>query len=76
MLDYQTQQAKIFPSIALAYAYLFAGKNIILMYFQVTSQIQQGDTSMLPEVRPGQCLVFGEDVLLLEENTLTARDRL
>ena len=50
-MDYQTQQYKLFPMIATAYAFLFAGTRLRNIYFQTNSDIQHGNIEMLPEVR-------------------------
>jgi acyl-CoA oxidase len=50
VLDYQTQQYKLFPYLAAAYAYWFAGLKIREMYFFLNYDIQQGNTELLPEV--------------------------
>ena len=51
MIDYQTQQYKLFPQIANAYAFLFSGTRLRNIYFSTNSEIQQGNIDMLPEVR-------------------------
>lgn len=50
ILDYITQQFKLFPLLATSYAYTFAGKYIADVYREVNSNIQRGDAEMLPEV--------------------------
>ena len=50
ILDYQTQQYKLFPLLASAYAIWFTGMKIREIYFTVTYDIMQGDTEKLPEV--------------------------
>ena len=50
MIDYQTQQYKLFPLIASAYAFLFSGAELREIYFRTNSEIQQGNVDMLPEV--------------------------
>ena len=50
ILDYQTQQYKLFPMIATAYAFLFAGSRLREIYFATNSEIQEGNVEMLPEV--------------------------
>ena len=46
----QTQQFKLFPLIASAYAFLFSGAELREIYFRTNSEIQQGNVDMLPEV--------------------------
>ena len=50
VIDYQTQQYKLFPLIASAYAFLFSGAELREIYFRTNSEIQQGNVDMLPEV--------------------------
>jgi len=50
ILDYQTQQYKIFPAIAISLAYKFAASWLWDVYNNVTSQLEQGDLEQLPEV--------------------------
>ena len=56
MIDYQTQQYKLFPLIASAYAFLFSGAELREIYFRTNSEIQQGNVDMLPEVSATCCL--------------------
>ena len=50
VLDYQTQQHKLFPLLASAYAYWFSGLKMRETYFLLNYEIQQGNTALLPEV--------------------------
>ena len=50
VLDYQTQQYKLFPLLASAYAYWFSGLKMRRTYFMLNYEIQQGNTERLPEV--------------------------
>jgi len=50
VLDYQTQQYKLFPLLASAYAYWFSGLKMRDTYFLLKYEIQQGNTELLPEV--------------------------
>ena len=50
VLNYQTVQQRVFPWLATAYAYYFAGMHIRNMYFVVNGEIQEGNVDMLPEV--------------------------
>ena len=56
VLDYQTQQVKVLPQIALAYSFIIAGKSMMMRYFQVMAQIKEGNSTMLPEVKTLNCL--------------------
>ncbi|CAI5942459.1 unnamed protein product [Closterium sp. NIES-64] len=50
VMDYQTQQMRLLPLIASAYAFLFAGKWMAELYNDVVARIKRGDYSTLPEV--------------------------
>ncbi|XP_061534710.1 peroxisomal acyl-coenzyme A oxidase 1 isoform X2 [Phycodurus eques] len=50
ILDYQTQQYKLFPVLAMAYAFTFVGQYVNQMYHRITGDINQGDFSELPEL--------------------------
>ncbi|XP_061628328.1 peroxisomal acyl-coenzyme A oxidase 1 isoform X1 [Phyllopteryx taeniolatus] len=50
ILDYQTQQYKLFPVLAMAYAFTFVGQYMNQMYHRITGDINQGDFSELPEL--------------------------
>ncbi|XP_015675183.1 peroxisomal acyl-coenzyme A oxidase 1 isoform X1 [Protobothrops mucrosquamatus] len=50
ILDYQTQQYKLFPLIATAYAFHFVGSYMRDTYHRITGNIQDGDLSELPEL--------------------------
>ena len=50
MLDYQTQQFKLLPLLASAYAQCFAGHFMNKMYFEVMEAIAEGNLDSLPEV--------------------------
>jgi len=50
ILDYQTQQYKIFPAIAISLAYKFAASWLWDVYNNVTSQLEEGVLEQLPEV--------------------------
>ena len=49
-MDYQTQQYKLLPQLASAYAFYFAGLKMRETYFTLNYEIQQGNTECLPEV--------------------------
>jgi len=55
ILDYQTQQYKIFPAIATSLAYKFAASWLWNVYNDVTSQLEQGDLDKLPELHAIAC---------------------
>ncbi|CAL1601681.1 unnamed protein product [Knipowitschia caucasica] len=50
ILDYQTQQYKLFPLLATAYAFTFVGQYMSQTYHRITGDINQGDFSELPEL--------------------------
>lgn len=50
ILDYQTQQYKLFPIIATSLAYKFTAKWLWEKYHIVTSNLVRGDVNQLPEV--------------------------
>ncbi|KAJ8264118.1 hypothetical protein GJAV_G00145380 [Gymnothorax javanicus] len=50
ILDYQTQQYKLFPLLATAYAFYFVGQYMNRTYHRITGDINQGDFSELPEL--------------------------
>lgn len=50
LLDYQTQQYRLFPEIAKTYAFYFAGVYLRKIYKEISAQVKQGDTDLLPEV--------------------------
>ncbi|XP_025203617.1 probable peroxisomal acyl-coenzyme A oxidase 1 [Melanaphis sacchari] len=55
ILDYQTQQYKLFPVIALSLMYTFAAKWLWNKYSAVTSQLEQGDLDQLPQLHAMAC---------------------
>ncbi|XP_041839166.1 peroxisomal acyl-coenzyme A oxidase 1 isoform X1 [Melanotaenia boesemani] len=50
ILDYQTQQYKLFPLLAMAYAFTFVGQYMTKIYHRISGDINQGDLSELPEL--------------------------
>uniref|UniRef100_A0AAY4AC15 Acyl-coenzyme A oxidase n=1 Tax=Denticeps clupeoides TaxID=299321 RepID=A0AAY4AC15_9TELE len=50
ILDYQTQQQKLFPLLATAYAFQFVGQYMTQTYHRITGDINQGDYTELPEL--------------------------
>ncbi|XP_050419346.1 peroxisomal acyl-coenzyme A oxidase 1 [Patella vulgata] len=50
ILDYQTQQYKLFPALSTALAYLFAGNAIREMYLRVMADINKGALGELPQL--------------------------
>lgn len=51
ILDFQTQQYKLFPLLATAYAFHFVGAYMKETYHRINEDIGHGDLSELPEVR-------------------------
>ncbi len=49
-MDYQTQQHKLLPLIATAYALNINGFDMMKTYFQIQSEIMDGNFDSLPEV--------------------------
>ncbi|KAJ8020870.1 Peroxisomal acyl-coenzyme A oxidase 1 [Holothuria leucospilota] len=50
ILDYQSQQMKLFPQIATAYAFLVCGDQLKERYMTYLSQTDEGNFSALPEL--------------------------
>lgn len=50
ILDYQTQQYKLFPVLAMAYAFTFVGQYMNQTYHRISGDINAGNFSELPEV--------------------------
>ncbi|XP_072259321.1 peroxisomal acyl-coenzyme A oxidase 1 [Pyxicephalus adspersus] len=50
ILNFQTQQYKLFPLLATAYAFNFVGSYMSQTYHRITGDIQQGNLSELPEL--------------------------
>ncbi|KAJ7952540.1 Acyl-coenzyme A oxidase [Quillaja saponaria] len=49
VIDYKTQQARLFPLLASAYAFRFVGEWLKWLYMDVTQRLQANDFSTLPE---------------------------
>lgn len=49
MIDYKTQQSRLFPLLASAYAFRFVGEWLKWLYTDVTQKLQANDFSTLPE---------------------------
>ena len=50
ILDYQTQQYRVFVPIARTLVFLFATSEIRDLHLKVTEQLNAGDTRLLPEL--------------------------
>ncbi len=50
VMDYQTQQLKLLPLIATAYALNISGIDMMRTYYQIQSEIMDGNFDSLPEV--------------------------
>ncbi|XP_066443576.1 peroxisomal acyl-coenzyme A oxidase 1 isoform X2 [Eleutherodactylus coqui] len=50
ILEFQTQQYKLFPLLATAYAFQFVGSYMNQTYHRITGDIHQGNLSELPEL--------------------------
>ncbi|KAG5564809.1 hypothetical protein RHGRI_000870 [Rhododendron griersonianum] len=49
VIDYKTQQSRLFPLLASAYAFRFVGEWLKWLYADVTQRLQANDFSTLPE---------------------------
>ncbi|KAH1249118.1 Peroxisomal acyl-coenzyme A oxidase 1 [Glycine max] len=49
VIDYKTQQARLFPLLASAYAFRFVGEWLKWLYMDVMKRLQASDFSTLPE---------------------------
>ncbi|KAK9144546.1 hypothetical protein Sjap_004449 [Stephania japonica] len=49
LIDYKTQQSRLFPLLASAYAFRFVGEWLKLLYTDLTRRILSNDFSTLPE---------------------------
>lgn len=58
ILDYRTQQYKLFPALATCLAMKFSATWLWDMYNSVTSELEQGDLERLPEVSLLHCHVI------------------
>ncbi|KAL4235299.1 Peroxisomal acyl-coenzyme A oxidase 1 [Mactra antiquata] len=56
VLDYQTQQEKLFPMIASAYAFMFVGRNILREFNRIMADMERG---MLDEMQVLHALAAG-----------------
>ncbi|XP_010746626.2 peroxisomal acyl-coenzyme A oxidase 1 isoform X2 [Larimichthys crocea] len=50
ILDYQTQQYKLIPLLATAYAFTFVGQYMRETYHRISGDINEGDFSEMPEL--------------------------
>ncbi|XP_054268638.1 probable peroxisomal acyl-coenzyme A oxidase 1 isoform X2 [Macrosteles quadrilineatus] len=55
ILDYRTQQYKLFPALATSLAMLFSANWLWDMYNNVTGELEQGDMERLPELHAIAC---------------------
>jgi len=56
VLDYQTQQFKLLPLLASAYALTQAGISMMQQYITYRAQMSEGKLEGLPEVRVCLCV--------------------
>ena len=49
-MDYQTQQFKLLPLLASAYALKATGVAMMMMFVEIRGQIEEGNLESLPEV--------------------------
>ncbi|KAF1771591.1 hypothetical protein GCK72_003418 [Caenorhabditis remanei] len=50
VLDYQTQQHRLFPSIARAYAFQFAGAETVKLYEHVLKEMKSGNVELMADL--------------------------
>ncbi|CAJ0583031.1 unnamed protein product, partial [Mesorhabditis spiculigera] len=50
ILDYQTQQYRLMPQVARAYAFMFAAYQTRDLYLKLTENLSTGNTELLPEI--------------------------
>ena len=50
-MDYQAQQAKLFPPLAATWAFHFVAELLWKQYNRANESIEQGDLELLPDVR-------------------------
>ncbi|XP_077990268.1 peroxisomal acyl-coenzyme A oxidase 1-like isoform X1 [Glandiceps talaboti] len=50
IMDYQSQQLKLFPLLASSYAFYFAAWSVRMRYIEVQMQINSGNVESLPEL--------------------------
>ncbi|KHN85811.1 putative peroxisomal acyl-coenzyme A oxidase [Toxocara canis] len=50
VLEYQTQQYRLFPQLARAYACWFAGKRIMTLYAELLDGLNENKTDLLPQL--------------------------
>ena len=78
-MDYQTQQAKLFTPLALAFSFHFAGQTLWQSYNEVQDQMESGGNfERLPELHALACglkaLVTHEAKIQLTEIQQNKRD--
>jgi hypothetical protein len=59
ILDYRTQQYKLFPNLAASFAIRFTASWSWKMYNDIISELEGGDLGRLPEVHCSCRLLFG-----------------
>lgn len=50
IIDYQTQQYRLFPLLATSYAMYFAGRFMYDFYLKTTAEIEGGNLDSMPQV--------------------------
>ena len=55
IIEYQTQQEKLFPALALAFGIHFAANNLWQMYTRNVKNMSAGDFALLPELHAVSC---------------------
>eukprot|EP01104_Vermistella_antarctica_P002183 TRINITY_DN1234_c1_g2_i1.p1 TRINITY_DN1234_c1_g2~~TRINITY_DN1234_c1_g2_i1.p1 ORF type:complete len:743 (+),score=193.26 TRINITY_DN1234_c1_g2_i1:133-2229(+) len=64
IINYQTQQHKLLPLLATAYAFHFTGNSMKQLYTELVSRINQGDTSLMAHVH---CVSSGLKAICTEK---------
>ena len=49
VMDYQTQQYRLYPYLAMAYAFKFISYDLFALFFQAMPEAQSGDNSLMAE---------------------------
>ena len=50
VMDYQTQQHKLYPYLAMAYGFRFVAKELFELYFKGMAGVKSGDDTLIPEL--------------------------
>ena len=50
VMDYQTQQHKLYPYLAMASGFRFVAKELFELYFKGMAGVKSGDDTLIPEL--------------------------